>query len=383
MKLDIIEYSTFEKKAFFFRIKPPKIFFLFIVVCFFILISFILGAFWMPIDETITAEVQLRPITTVSNVVCISSGEIVDKFFNNNDFVNEGDLLFSLDTNANKYQLLVLRNEYNQLLETLQSNRRLLALMNYMNSDDNYNLSEIEKNDKICLEYFLLFQSEKRKIHNNELKIKRELDKPVEIQIKNEYEDLLNQAKTDEISFYSWKINYLRETKERIDSLQLQVDKIFADISSQERQIKNSQVFAPISGKIVELQSISVGEYITAGSVVLKIVPVSQSGLRAEIYITPAEIPKVSEGNQVRIRFDNLPQREYGVINTNISIIPPDVTLLGEESVFIVECDLKNNYLLSKKGKKVTLLPGVRARCKIITNRTTLMMLILRKLDFF
>ena len=67
---------------------------------------------------------------------------------------------------------------------------------------------------------------------------------------------------------------------------------------------------------------------------------------------------------------------------TKISIVPPDVTYLNNQPVFIAEAEISDPYLYAKNGQTAKLIPGITAEGRIITDRSTVMHMILRKLDF-
>ena len=71
------------------------------------------------------------------------------------------------------------------------------------------------------------------------------------------------------------------------------------------------------------------------------------------------------------------------MIETEVAIVPPDVTMTQSgQAVFVVEVEITNPYLHTKHGETAKLLPGISAEARIVTERSTAMQMILRKLDF-
>jgi len=67
----------------------------------------------------------------------------------------------------------------------------------------------------------------------------------------------------------------------------------------------------------------------------------------------------------------------------NVSIVPPDVTVTQTGQVaFIVEATIDSPFLYTKHGQSAKLLPGITAESRIVTDRSTVMQMVLRKLDF-
>ena len=71
------------------------------------------------------------------------------------------------------------------------------------------------------------------------------------------------------------------------------------------------------------------------------------------------------------------------MIETEVSLVPPDVTMTQSgQAVFVVEAEIQNPYLHTRHGETAKLLPGISAEARIVTERSTAMQMILRKLDF-
>ena len=50
--------------------------------------------------------------------------------------------------------------------------------------------------------------------------------------------------------------------------------------------------------------------------------------------------------------------------------------------IFIAEAPISEDYLISTDGQVAKLIPGITAEARIITEKSTIMKMILRKLDF-
>ena len=71
------------------------------------------------------------------------------------------------------------------------------------------------------------------------------------------------------------------------------------------------------------------------------------------------------------------------MVETEVSIVPPDVTVMSTgQPAFVVEAVIENPYLSTKRGQTARLLPGISAEARIVTDRSTAMQMVLRKLDF-
>ena len=73
----------------------------------------------------------------------------------------------------------------------------------------------------------------------------------------------------------------------------------------------------------------------------------------------------------------------YATTLLTYSVVPPDVTVMTTgQPAFVVEAVIENPYLSTKHGQTARLLPGISAEARIVTDRSTAMQMVLRKLDF-
>lgn len=60
----------------------------------------------------------------------------------------------------------------------------------------------------------------------------------------------------------------------------------------------------------------------------------------------------------------------------------PDVDFSTGTPIFIAEAPIPKDFLVSSDGQIAKLIPGITAEAKISTEKTTVMKMLLRKLDF-
>ena len=83
------------------------------------------------------------------------------------------------------------------------------------------------------------------------------------------------------------------------------------------------------------------------------------------------------------MKFPGLPPSRYGQAETLVDVVPPDATLSQAGGLaFVVEAPLPEPWLESRGGRRASLIPGITAEARIVTDRTTVMRMVLRRLDF-
>lgn len=380
---NIMYLRTFEdmkKTSVFFMLKPVNAVYYFIVTVCILLLVILCWAFFAPMDDVVKAGVMLRPGSAVSSIRCVTSGELYIKNYVNDDKVNQGDLLFSLDTTAletelESYKLKQGKNTddyfiYQILFSTIQKGK----------------IENVEKNSEAYLKSnsYLLEKSRYEKIlEDARVRYIREKNAPEGLRVQQTINDLENQYIQTKLSYETWLNNQIIQTKDMLSSLESEKNNIQTRISEIERTIKNSKIYAPVSGRISETSKLNLGDYVLAGEEILKIVPADEESLKADIYVDPLYVARVKVGDSVRIKFPGLAPSRYGMVETKVSLVPPDVTLTKTgDTVFIVEAEIESPYLYTKQGQCARLLPGITAEARIITDKSTVLQMVLRKLDF-
>lgn len=373
-------FDDMKKTSAFFMLKPVNAVYGFIVTVCLAIAAVIVWASVAPMDDVVKASVLLRPSQAVSSIKCVTSGELAVKNFENDDIVQEGDLLFSLDTTALKTELESYRLAQKKNLDNLHVYKMLASTI----SSSKLEVEEDDTDAYLKSKSYLLEKSRYETIlEDARVKYKREKEAPEALRVPQTIVDLENQYTQTKLSYETWLSNQSIQTNEKLSTLETERKSIESGISELERAIKNSTIYAPISGRISEVTKRNSGDYILSGEEVLRIVPQENEALKADIYVDPSYVARVKVGNPVKIKFPGLAPSRYGMVETKVSLVPPDVTLTPTgEAAFVVEAVIDNPYLHTKQGQTARLLPGITAEGRIVTERSTAMQMVLRKLDF-
>ncbi len=372
-------FDDMQKTSVFFMLKPANAVYGFIVTVCISIAAILLWAVLAPMDDVVKATVLLRPSAAVSSIKCVTSGQVYSKHFQNDDEVSEGDLLFALDTavyrtELDAYQKELLKNSSDAsineiILQTIESG----TLPQISNNSDAY----VKANS-----YITELHRYQAIIADVRTKLEREQNKPQSLKVPQTIQDLQSDLNKNELAFESWKNNQKMSALDTKKALQSAKNSIESRITELERAIKNSTIYAPISGRISEVAKLNTGDYILAGEEILRIIPQNDGKLKAEIQVEPSHVARISAGNPVKIKFPGLPPSRYGMVETEIALVPPDVSYVNGQPVFIAEAEIENPYLAAKNGQTARLIPGISAEGRIITDRSTVMQMLLRKLDF-
>ena len=138
-----------------------------------------------------------------------------------------------------------------------------------------------------------------------------------------EYNDKISKAISDKNS----TLSYINEAENKLTKMQI-------DITNLELRQSNYVIRAPQTGYVVKSEKSGIGEIIKESDPLLSIMPYDPK-LATEIYIRATDLPLLSKGDKVRIRFDGWPALVFsGWPNASLG------TFGGEIQVI----DYVNNY---------------------------------------
>lgn len=372
-------FDNMKRTSAFFMLKPVNSIYGFIFFICFAIFAFVVWAIFAPMDDVVTSSILLRPSEPVSSVKCVTSGQLVVIEYENDQLVEKGDLLFSLDSSVYKTELEAYLKEKSKIQNDIYVNNVFLETI----KTETLSETNIFSNAYVTASGYLTeLNRYKAIIEDIRTKLEREEKKPESLKIPQNIQDYSNQLSQNELMFESWKNSQKTQALESEKQLQSLKNSIESHIKELERNITNSTIVAPITGRIAETKKINTDDYLLAGEEVLRIIPQNDKNLKADIYIDPSYIARIKVGNPVKIKFPGLPPSRYGMIETEIVIVPPDATFMNGGTVFIAEAEIRDPYLYTKKGQSAKLIPGIAAEGRIITDRSTVMQMVLRKLDF-
>ena len=169
------------------------------------------------------------------------------------------------------------------------------------------------------------------------------------------------------------------EKNKNLQDLLRKRQSLFEKFVKLERQAKDVELKAPVSGTILKLEDQYQGSVIKTGDVIATIVP-KVNKFHVEVDIDPADITHVYEGAKVKIMLDALPSQKHGELTGEIELLSKDTIdedIFGEpNSVYRAEIKITDNKLV-KVPEGFTLLPSMTVSGNIISGKRTVMTFLL------
>ena len=258
--------------------------------------------------------------------------------------------LFSKIATVEQNEILFAK-EINALRVTIQGKSELLDIVNSEKS-------EIEK----LLEIGAVGNAEKYKIDREQRALEVEIASLEEnIVIKNSEIEGLSKEIDALQSEYDAKI--LRE----INDLEPQILELNAKKPAFEERLKDTQVIAPINGKINKLFFNTIGAIVREGEQLVEIVP-TDNELEIKGYIDPKDIGQVEPGQIARISLTAFDPSKYGYLSGELKKISADAIYREETRSYMYEIttSVVTDSFTDIDDKPIQITPGMIAQIAII-----------------
>lgn len=346
-----------------------------------VVVIIIVAFAWMwfgEIDEVVTATGIVRPQNNVSVIHNVLPGKVTEFSVLDGQAVEQGMVLFSIDT-TNLQQQLAANEQTYELLVTH------LALIEQFLSSLASGKNQFETQCNIYYSRYLAYQTryEQLALERENTYKRYEQEQRVSALPAQEIAALYNQYTSAQLALdafaYEIQANLEQEQLEKqaaLNSCTLRIQEI-------EEQILLSQVVAPISGQLQLLQSFNPDDWLPAGLEVLRIIPEYSETIKMEINVRNEDIAKLQLNQEVTFRFLALPEREFGVVTGLINRIADDIMVGPDGSLnYRLESEIESNVLYNHKGEAGYIRNGMLAESRIIVSRKKILYFLLEKLDF-
>ena len=171
-------------------------------------------------------------------------------------------------------------------------------------------------------------------------------------------------------SLYDTEYQYLDQRNTLETQLRSLINQLRAEIDAWEI---NYALITPVDGEITLTQYWTNNQNVTAGNIVFNIVPSNQGEIIGKALLPTERSGKVKKGQKVNIRFNNYPDKEFGIVKgtvKNISLIP----VVDGQNIksYMVDIQLPNG-LRTSYNKELPFLPEMEGQADIITEDISLL----------
>lgn len=209
----------------------------------------------------------------------------------------------------------------------------------------------------------------------------------------NRYKELYKEKIISAVEFEKYETEYRTVQNEMSLLREQQRDKWQAalnilNIKLQELQVQNTAyseeqklytISSPTTGFIQQLKGIAPGSLLTAGELIGEVSP--DSGLLAEIYVSPKDIGYIQEGMPVRMQIDAFDYNVWGMVNGKVKSVSRDIFIEEGQPLFKVWCETPITELALKNGYKGSVKKGMTVQARFLVTKRSLFQLLFDKAD--
>jgi HlyD family secretion protein len=267
------------------------------------------------------------------------AGRIVNRFFEEGDWVDEGKVLAKLDDED-------LRNRFETARATLMSAQARLSKLLAGSRPEEIRQAEAEMNQA-------KFDLENKETQYRRMKLLFEK----RVVPKETLDNAEAAFKIAKASFQRATENYLLvkegPRKEDIEDARAQAEQARASLKLTETQLSYATLYSPISG-VVLVKSGEAGEVVNPGTSIVTLADIDHVWLKA--YISETDLGKVKWGQEVMVTTDLRPKREYrgkiSFISSQAEFTPKQIQTEKERVtlVYRIKVDIFNKDRELKPG---------------------------------
>ena len=205
----------------------------------------------------------------------------------------------------------------------------------------------------------------------------------------NEAKSKLNQAKRSVPKARSAlneamqkRESYIKEMTARFqkerNEIQTKLNAMQSKGVSLQAKLSHSIVKSPVNGTVKKINFNTIGGVIRPGMEVMQIVP-SDDKLLIEVKVKPKDIGFIELGQKAKVKVTAFDYSTYGGLEGEVKFISADtITDQKGNSFYLARILTNSNVIVDKKGKKHTIIPGMKTEVDIILDKKSILTYILK-----
>lgn len=352
-----------------------------IVGIFTLLIAAIIWACCSKIDVVVTSTGSIQPVGNINVVKSYSNGTVKSINAVEGQYVNQGDILIKLDTEALDIDVNQL-NSQKMILETQHEiytmikdskDMSTVKITDYeaelqpyiqaiLDSDTNYKNTlanlEKEKSNADLNHQIAQIQLEEYKSYGS--KRQREMQELVVQQ------NALAMEQAD-IKINDTKTQYSAQINSQLSQISSQLDEIEANLEKYRLSKEYQNITSPVDGYVNSIAVNTLGETVTSAQDLVTIVP-DNTPVEMICYVKNMDIADIKIGMEAEIKLEAYSYNKYGTVKGTVKHISPS-SFSSEQlgSVYLVKIDITDI------PNGINLTSGLSGSVEIKTGKRTVM----------
>ena len=336
-------------------------------------VAALIASIFIKVDVSVNVPGIIRPVTEKSELRSLTSASISQVHVQEGQHVKEGQLLLSLQQEVTDNKLDQAGFELSQR-ETHMHDLALLA--------KGAGPSKLYSN--LYKQQYLGFQasmSEKRSVLDKLRSDFQMYNKLYEEKViaKKEYLEKKYAYEQSHASYLAAIAAQHSQWQQELEKLRLEARNLQAGKKQLQREKEMLEIRAPVSGTVQQFSGRYIGGAVQAGELLGYISP--DSGMVAEIYVSPHDIGYIQTGMPVKCQVDAFNYNSWGILPGKVLTVDNDFTVVNNTTGFKVKCVLDKSFLQLSNGVKGNLKKGMTLQCRFILARRGLLQLLYERAD--
>lgn len=346
------------------------------------ILFFAVWIFFGHCEDAISGNGTVRPSENISSVHSLRSGKINKVYFKDGQEVKQGDVLFSLYSDA---EIAAKENILSKIKIVQEKIDDVQSMMESFELGKNI----VPCSQTIAFTRMKNFFETKYQLTEVSLIHKKNFDTQKLLPADSTTEELTNEVerlwRNSKINLSQFNENFFAQLVNEKENYTSQYDNLKTSLAEIEMQLKNNIVTAPIAGTVLVFDALNENDFIVANKLILSIIPPSDAGYEITVRIREKDIINLKVGLNAKLKlpaFANTIQ----CMNATVKKISADLLSNGRELFYLVTLvpDLIDNSSAGKKNivnNSLQLKSGMIANAKIIVSEQRIISYLMKKME--
>ena len=346
------------------------------------ILFFAVWIFFGHCEDAISGNGTVRPSENISSVHSLRSGKINKVYFKDGQEVKQGDVLFSLYSDA---EIAAKENILSKIKFVQEKIDDVQSMMESFELGKNI----VPCSQTIAFTRMKNFFETKYQLTEVSLIHKKNFDTQKLLPADSTTEELTNEVerlwRNSKINLSQFNENFFAQLVNEKENYTSQYDNLKTSLAEIEMQLKNNIVTAPIAGTVLVFDAHNENDFIVANKLILSIIPPSDAGYEITVRIREKDIINLKVGLNAKLKlpaFANTIQ----CMNATVKKISADSLSNGRELFYLVTLvpDLIDNSSAGKKNivnNSLQLKSGMIANAKIIVSEQRIISYLMKKME--
>ena len=348
---------------------------------FILLIPFLLWSYFAKLEQISRANGQVIAVSKKQAIQSANDGVVKDIYVKEGQLVKKGEVIarlelseFKADVEAIKANIAATEAHISRLKAEVFKKDLVFTPLSLEYPEFVSSQKELFKRKQDALNDEIKVLQSALKLARDELNLNLPLVEKGDIGA-TELIRLKRQVAELEGEIINKRNKYLQESQSELTKYEQELSTLKQEFTDKSVTLERAEIYAPVDAIVNNILITTKGAKLRAGDTLMELVPIDDLVIEAKL--KPSEISFIKIGQKALVKLDAYDFSLYGSFDGEVKHISSDTilekTAKGDEYFFRVLVSLNGKEVLSRAGKKVTILPGMGGQIDIITGERTVL----------